>query len=93
LLSAAAVAGIAAALGYRGSLQVVNTIAPGEQRSEVISSYLITMYLGNSVPVIGVGLLTQVEGPLAAHATFAAVIATFALAAILVGVRYGPKSP
>src|SRR5439155_516622 len=41
LLAATAMAGIAGALGYRGSLEVVNLIAPGDQRSEVTSSYLM----------------------------------------------------
>jgi MFS family permease len=50
--------GAASALGYRATLQVVNQITPSDQRAEVISSYLIVVYLGNSVPVIGVGVLS-----------------------------------
>jgi hypothetical protein len=35
MIAATATCGLAAALGYRGSLQVVNQIAPREQRAEV----------------------------------------------------------
>ena len=88
LVTASVVGGIAAALGYRGSLEVVNGIAPSDRRSEVVSSYLIAVYVGNSVPVIGIGLLTAVTGSLAAHLTFAIVIALFAVAALAVGAKY-----
>ena len=54
LIFAAAVGGVAGGLGYRGSLEVVNRIAPADRRSETVSSYLIACFAGNSVPVIGV---------------------------------------
>jgi MFS family permease len=87
LLGATALAGMAAALGYRGSLEVVNAISPKERRSEVISAYLMAMYTGNSVPVIGIGILSSVASSLVAHAVFAAVIATFAVTAIVIALR------
>jgi len=91
LVAATTLAGAAAALGYRGSLQVVNAIAPAEQRAEVISSYLMTCYLANSLPVIGVGILSSVSSlPLASYA-FAATIALLAFAALAVGLRYAPN--
>jgi len=42
-------------LGYRGSLQVVNEIAPSRRRAELVSSYLFTCYASVSLPVIGIG--------------------------------------
>lgn len=83
LLAATCCTGVAAALGYRGSLQVVNDIAPAEQRGEVVSSYLIAVYLGNSVPIIGVGVLSALTTSLTAHVAFAAVIDALAVAALL----------
>ena len=85
LLGAAALAGIAAALGYRGSLEVVNSIAPAEQRSEVVSSYLICMYVGNSLPVIGIGVPTSLSSSLLAHEVFAGVIAVVEVRAVVSG--------
>ncbi len=81
LLGASACGGVAAALGYRGSLQVVNEIAPAAQRGEVVSSYLVACYVGNSVPVIGIGVVSALAGALLAHIVFAVVITGFAVAA------------
>ncbi|MBV8779115.1 MAG: MFS transporter [Alphaproteobacteria bacterium] len=83
LLAATLCAGVAGALGYRGSLQVVNEIAPAQQRGEVVSSYLTAVYLGNSLPIIGVGLLSAAAGALTAHLAFAAIIAALAVAALV----------
>lgn len=85
LCAAAIVAGAAMALSYRGSLQVLNEIAPQEQRAELVSSYLLMCYLGNSLPVLGVGLLATLLAPPTAHALFAVVVAGLAVAAIVVG--------
>lgn len=82
LALATLLSGIAAALGYRGSLQAINALAPERQRGEVVSSYLVACYLGNSLPVIGIGGLEAVTGPFVAHLAFAIVIAVLALAAV-----------
>jgi MFS family permease len=91
LLAATALGGISAALGYRGSLQVVNAIAPADQRSEVVSSYLVACYLGNALPVIGIGLLSAAASSLVAHVAFAVVIGALAAAALAVGAKYAPR--
>jgi hypothetical protein len=83
LLVGVAVTGIAAALGYRGSLQVINEIAPEERRAEVISSFAIVCFVGNGVPVIGVGVLSSVFSPAVATATLAAVTSLLALVALI----------
>jgi MFS family permease len=85
LVVAAAVGGAAMALSYRGSLQVLNEIAPQEKRAEVVSSYLMMCYLGNSLPVLGVGLLATALAQSLAHEIFAVVVAALALTAILTG--------
>jgi MFS family permease len=90
LLFAAALCGVAGGLGYRGSLEVINRIAPADQRSEVVSSYLIALFAGNSLPVIGIGVLSAVAGSLVAHVSFAAVITALAGIAALTGIKYGP---
>jgi len=91
LLSAAA-GGIAGGLGYRGSLEVINRIAPADRRSEVVSSYLVAVFAGNSVPVIGIGLVAAATSAIVAHVTFAAVITVLAGIAILTGIKFAPKS-
>jgi hypothetical protein len=92
LLFAAALCGVAGGLGYRGSLEVINRIAPADQRSEVVSSYLIALFAGNSLPVIGIGLLSAASGATVAYITFAAVITALAGIAALTGIKYAPKS-
>lgn len=91
LLLGTTVAGAAVALGYRGSLQVINQIAPAERRAEVVSSYLLAGFAGNSLPIIGVGVLTGVIGALPASALFAMMIAVFAVAALIIGSKHAPR--
>jgi MFS family permease len=90
LVLAAALGGVAGGLGYRGSLEVINRIAPADRRSEVVSSYLVALFAGNSLPVIGIGLLSAAADPFVAHLTFAAVITVLAGIAALTGIRYAP---
>lgn len=82
LLLATALAGVTMSLGYRGSLEVVNEIAPDDRRAEVVSSYLIACFIGNSIPVIGVGVLSTLTDPLTASTVFACTIGVLSLAAI-----------
>jgi MFS family permease len=88
MLAGTALCGVAAGLGYRGSMQVINEIAPPARRAEVLSAYFICCFTGNALPVIGVGVITVLAGALAASATFAAMIALFAVAAFAFAVRY-----
>jgi len=91
LVAGTALGGVASALGYRGSLQVVNQIAPADRRAEVVSSYLVVCFFGNSLPVIGVGVLSSVSTSVLASTVFALVTAAIAVAAFLVGLKYTPK--
>jgi hypothetical protein len=68
-------------------LQVTNQLAPADRRAEVVSSYLVVCYAGNSVPVIGVGLISSHASAIAASIAFAATISGFALIALAVAFR------
>jgi predicted MFS family arabinose efflux permease len=92
LLAGTALGGAAAALGYRGSLQVVNEIAPGDRRAEVISTYLLCCYLGNAIPVVGVAVISQLATPVIASSVFALTIALFAVAALFTGSKYPQRA-
>ena len=72
------------------SLEVVNRIAPDAARAEVISAYLMAVYAGNALPVVGVGVLSTRTGAQLAHLVFAAAIALLAAAALATGARYAP---
>jgi predicted MFS family arabinose efflux permease len=82
MVAATAIVGVSAGLGYRGSLQVVNQIAPEDRRAQVISSYFLCCFAGNSLPVIGVGLLSGITGAVTADIAFAATIGAFAAVAL-----------
>lgn len=91
LLAGTTIGGVAIGLGYRGSLQVANTIAPQDQRAEVVASYMIVCFLGNSLPVVGVGVLSAIAGHGVAHSVFAAMIAALAVVAFATGWKYAPN--
>ena len=57
----------------------------------MVSSYLLAGFVGNSIPIIGVGVLSGVLGPLPASALFAATIALFAIPALIIGWRHAPR--
>jgi MFS family permease len=76
------IAGVCTALGYFGNLAVVNRIAPDEHRAEVVSAFLVMGFLGNSLPVIGVGLIASVASSMVASVVFAVVITGFAIVAL-----------
>jgi MFS family permease len=88
MLTATACVGVATGLGYRGSLQVVNQIAPEDKRAAVVSSYFVCCFTGNALPVIGVGVLSTLSNPAIASIAFAVMIAIFALVALAFGAKY-----
>jgi MFS family permease len=90
LLIATAICAVASGLGYRGSLQVASQIAPPDRRAEIVSSYFICCFAGNALPVIGVGVVSTLFGPVAASLAFAVTIAIFALVALAFGIRHLP---
>jgi MFS family permease len=87
LLVGTTLSGISGALGYRGSLQVVNQIAPAEQRAGVASAYFLVCFIGNSLPVIAVAMLTRTFNSLIADSVFAVTLAVLALTALAVSAR------
>jgi MFS family permease len=88
MLIATAACGVAAGLGYRGSLQVVNQIAPQDRRAEVVSAYLVCCFCGNALPVIGIGVISTYATSGAASVVFALTIAAFAVVALVFGAKY-----
>ncbi|MBZ9799529.1 MFS transporter [Mesorhizobium sp. ES1-4] len=88
MIVATACCGVVAALGYRGGLQVVNEIAPKDRRAKVVSSFFICCFVGNALPVIGIGIVSTYAGAVAASLAFAGVIVVFALVALGFGLKH-----
>ena len=62
-------------------------MAPAEQRAQLLSAYLLRRYAGNSLPVIGIALLSRQVGHLWANTAFAAVSIVLAAIALAIGMR------
>jgi sugar phosphate permease len=88
MLTATAIVAVSAGLGYRGSLQVVNQIAPTDKRAAVVSSYFVCCFIGNALPVIGVSVLSSLTNTTVADIGFSCVIAAFAVIALILGLVY-----
>ncbi|WP_258596671.1 MFS transporter [Mesorhizobium sp. AR07] len=88
MIAATACCGVAAALGYRGGLQVVNEIAPADRRAEVVSSFFICCFVGNALPVVGIGVVSTYASSVAASLAFAGMIVAFALVALGFGLKH-----
>jgi MFS family permease len=88
LMAASAIGGASGALGFCGSLQVVNDIAPGGRRAATVASLLVVCYAGLSLPVIGIGLLTAASGAATADLVFAIVVCGLAGVAAAICWRY-----
>ncbi|MET9153480.1 MFS transporter, partial [Streptomyces griseoflavus] len=58
----AVVGGFGQGLAFRGALSAVSGASPADRRAAVISSLFVVAYAGISVPVIGVGLLSEPMG-------------------------------
>jgi len=85
------VAGLATGPAFLFSLRAVNEMSPADRRAEVVSSYLIVCYCGNSLPVIGIGLLARATTARLADFVFAGVIVLLALIAFIVEWKSPPK--
>lgn len=93
LIVATTCGGVTLALGYRSSLEIVNTIAPADRRAGLVSVYLVICFIGNAVPVIGVAILSATIGPVAASEIFALVMFALAVLAFVTGLRFAPHRP
>ncbi len=81
LLLSALVGGFGQGPAFRGSVAAVAGAAPVDQRAGAISTLFVVAYTGISIPVIGVGLLTEPLGLADAGLVFIAVMAVLAASA------------
>jgi MFS family permease len=78
------IAGFGNGLSYLAGLNIVNAIAPPEHRAETLSAYLVSCYLGFSVPALGVGVVADYVGLYKAIVAGAIALGVIAVAMILV---------
>jgi MFS family permease len=85
VIASAVIAGLGQGLCMRAGLEAVNAHAPAQRRAGVASAFFIVMYVGISLPVIGVGIAAMRLGLQAAGIGFsiaAAAVAAIALATL-----------
>jgi MFS family permease len=83
------IAGFGQGLAFRAGLTAVNASSPDEHRAEVASAFFVVAYVALALPVIGVGVLTEVAGLRTAGLTFAAVVSALAAIVLVLLARGG----
>jgi MFS family permease len=79
LIASASVAGLGQGLVVGAALAAINQRAPVEHRAETASSFFVVMYVGLSVPVIGVGVAADVWSLRGAGIAFSFAVAALVL--------------
>jgi MFS family permease len=90
LIAGAVVAGLGQGFSVGAGLAMLNAGTPADRRGEVSSSYFVLLYLALSIPIVGMGLVTQVTGLREAGLIFTAFVAVLA-AACLISLRDLPS--
>ena len=68
---------------FKGAVMTVVEVADDQHRAEALAALFLAGYAGLAVPVIGLGLLTQVVAPRVALLVFAGAL----IAGVLAGLR------
>ena len=89
LIASAAVVGIGQGLVIGAGLAAINQRAPVERRGETASSFFVVMYVGLSVPVIGVGVVANATSLKTAGIVFSAAVAALVLVVLASLARSG----
>ncbi len=87
LLAGALLDGAGLGLAFMGGLGLVGQVAPAASRAEVLSACYVVIYLGESIPVLGVGYGADLVGLYPAVVAFAAVIGGLGLLTALLSLR------
>jgi MFS family permease len=83
LIVSASVVGLSQGLVIGAGLAAINQRAPVERRGETASSFFVVMYVGLSLPVIGVGVAANAWSLRGAGIAFSAAVAALVLAVLV----------
>jgi MFS family permease len=86
LIAGAVAVGIGQGVVIAGGLAAINQRAPVERRGETASAFFVVMYIGLSIPVIGVGVLASLWNLPDAGIVFSVAVAAL-VGAVLVSFR------
>jgi MFS family permease len=85
-LAGTVVGGVAVGAVFLGSLATANRLAPPGQRGQAISTFFVLCYTGLIIPVVGVGVASQLIGDFRAVLAFAVLLAALCLFSVA-GIR------
>lgn len=91
LLAAALLGGVGLGLAFMGGLALVGRVAPSESRAEVLSACYVIIYLGESIPVLGVGYGADWIGLYPAVVAFAVAIGSLGLLTVFFASQPGVR--
>ena len=86
------VSGIAVGLVFRGGLSEIGRLAEPARRAQVMSAFFAAAYLGLGLPVILIGLISQLTGTVDASAWVAGLLVILAATVIVVR-AFGQTAP
>jgi MFS family permease len=75
------VVGVGSGLMFEGAVSTITKVSPPEHRAEALAGMFLACYLGLSLPVIGLGAVTQIASTRVSLLVFTAVLALGILAA------------
>jgi len=81
------IAGVGQGMSFRAALGVVTTAGAPNQRGEAASSFFVICYLGISLPILALGVVTRFLGLPAAGQAVAFFLATICVAVLIMLVR------
>lgn len=81
-LAGTVVGGVAVGGVFLGSLATANRLAPPERRAQTVSTYFVACYLGLIIPVVGVGVATELAGDFRAVLGFSILLGALSLVAL-----------
>lgn len=88
LIVGGVVAGLGQGLGFRAGMAAVNAATPSDQRAAVTSTFFVVLYIGISVPIVGIGIGAELAGLKTAGVGAAIAVAVLeAVAAVSLIVR------
>jgi MFS family permease len=87
LVVGAVIAGVGHGMSFRAGLGSVAGAAPDDERGEVTSTFFVVLYVGISIPVIGVGSMASAFDLVTAGVVFAALVALLAATALVLLTR------
>jgi MFS family permease len=92
-LAGTVVSGVAVGLVFRGGLSEISRLAEPARRAQAMSAFFAAAYLGISIPVVLIGLISGLIGTVDASAWVAGLLAVLIVAASVIVTRTFGKTP